>query len=415
MHTSLDGQQHGGALTGIRVLELGRLVAAPTCGQILGDLGADVVKVERAGKGDEYRSYGPHFLADPAGGPSMESSAWISANRNKRGIALNFADPADLEVLRQLAARCDVFIENFKAGGLRRFGLDYASVAAVNPDVIYLSVTGFGQDGPYAQRPGTDGVCQALSGLQNVTGEPDRPSQKVGVTVVDLVSGLNAAISVLAALRAREVRGKGGQQIDAALMDSALWLVAHKAIDFRISGQVPYRTGNAVAGAAPSFTYVAADGEIFIQAAWDDHFQRFCQAIDRPDLAADPRFSAWRDRDENQKELNALLQEEIGRYNIADLVARLEAAQILHAPVQTVAQALDDPHVRFRANEVRQSHPWGEVTTIASPHRLSRTPPTYRRAPPLLGQDNAEVLADWLGPLNPQGVVTEKLANGGGR
>lgn len=396
------GEAAAGPLAGIKVLELGRLVAAPLCGQILGDLGADVVKVEQKGVGDSYRHYGPAFLKDADGAKTAESSSYLSVNRNKRSMELDFADPADLATVRALAAQCDVFIENFKVGDLAKYGLDQESITKANPNVIYLSVTGFGQTGPYAQRPGTDGVCQALSGFQSITGEEDRPPQRVGVVVIDLLTGVYAAVSVLAALRHREVLGGGGQAIDAALLDTAMAMTANRSVDYAISGEVPRRHGNRVPGLAPSQLYGCRDGEVFVQAAWDDHFRRLCNGLGRPDLAADPRFGGWDDRVANEAALNAELEAEFRKRTTGEASDLLEAAGILHAPVNTIPQALENPQVVHRGLQVRTNHPLqDDIPLIASPIRLSKTPITYRRPPPMLGEHTDEIIRDWLGGAAP--------------
>ena len=385
-----------GSMAGVKVLELGRLLAAPGCAQVLADLGADVIKVERKGEGDNFRRYGPAFVTPPEGETGSESSGWLSVNRNKRALALDFSDAADLAAVQDLARHCDVFIENFLPGTLTRYGLDYQSLAAVNPGIVYVSITGFGHDGPYADRPGTDGVCQALSGLQSVTGEPHGAPQKVGVMVVDMVTGLNAAIAILAALRARDVQKTGGQFIDMALMDTAMSLMAQKAIDYRLSGEEPRRAGNATYGSAPSNTYRCADGLMFVQAAWDDHFARFCKCIGREDVARDPRFSSWDGRVHNQAALDAIITDEMSKYMVRELEAKFGAAGILHAPVNTIAQALNHPQVKHRGIEIRLTHKWGvEVPSIASPYRLSKTPVTYRLAPPIQNQDGDEARTAW--------------------
>jgi crotonobetainyl-CoA:carnitine CoA-transferase CaiB-like acyl-CoA transferase len=386
-----------GPLSGIRVLELGRLIAAPTCGQILGDLGADVVKVERSDSGDEYRNYGPHFIKDAAGENTREASSFMSVNRNKRSISLDFSDPESLRTARQLAERCDVLIENFKVGALQKYGLDREAVSRANPQVIYLSVTGFGQDGPFATRVATDGVCQAMSGFQSLNGEPEGEAQRTGVSIVDMVTGLYGAISVLAALRAREVLQSGGQSIDAALLDAAVALVGHKATDYRLSGVEPRRNGNAHVGAAPSQDYRCRDGWIFVQAAWDHHFERLCHCLGKPELAQDERFRFWSARVQNSAVLNSVLEPLFADQTVAELSARLDAAEILNAPINSVPEALENAQVKHRALEVPMRHPLGaEVRLTASPVRLSKTPVSYRRPPPMLGQHTAEVLRDWL-------------------
>jgi crotonobetainyl-CoA:carnitine CoA-transferase CaiB-like acyl-CoA transferase len=391
-------ERREGPLAGVKVLELSRLIAGPSCAQILADLGADVVKVERKGGGDELRGSGPGFLKDANGQKTQESSMFLAFNRNKRSIEMDLSDPGDLKTVRRLVAEADVFIENFKVGVLAKFGLDYESLNQLKPDLIYLSVTGFGLDGPYAMRPGTDGVCQAISGFQSLNGEPDGPSQRANVSVIDMFTGLYAAVSVLAALRNKEVLGGGGQHADSALLDSAMYLVGSRALDYRLTGVVPRRSGNVMAHAAPSQVYACSDGEVFVQAAWDDHFARLCAGLGREDLAADPRFTLWNDRVANRVAMNEVLCAEFAKMTVAVAETMLEGADILHAPINSIAQALDNPQVKHRGIAMTAAHTLGvDAPLMASPIRLSKTPVAYVRPPPMLGEHTEEVLREWLG------------------
>lgn len=391
-------RQVAGPLQGLKVLEISRLIAGPSCAQILGDLGADVVKIERKPKGDEIRHIGPGFVRDEAGGQTDLSSMFLSFNRNKRSIALDLTDDMDRETIRRLAVEADVFLENFKSGGLDKYGLGYSSLRALNPNLIYVSITGFGLDGPWADRPGTDGVLQALSGFQSLNGEPDQLPQRASISIIDICAGLYAAISVLAALRNREVLGGPGQQIDTALLDCAMYIVGSRVLDYRLTGISPQRIGNGLANSSPCQVYSCRDGEMFVQAAWDDHFVRLAEAVERPELARDGRFSKSSDRIAHAVALDRELGSIFQQFTVAELNDRLEKAGILHAPVNSIAQALDNVQVKHRKLEIVTETQGGlPAPMIASPIRLSETPVTYRRPPPELGQHRAEVLSDWLG------------------
>jgi len=387
-----------GPLDGIRVVELSRLIAAPSCAQILADFGADVVKVERSPAGDEVRQTGPGFVRDGEGRPTSLSSLFVACNRNKRSIALDFADEADLATLKALIARADVFIENFKPGGLARYGLDPESLSRAHPQLIHLSVTGFGSDSRLTDRPATDGVLQAISGFQSLNGEPDGTPQRSSVPVVDLCAGLYAAVAVLAALRSREVQGGLGQHCDVALLDSAMSLVASRAIDYRLTGVVPRRKGNALPDSAPCNVYRCRDGEMFVQAAWDQRFHDLCKAIGRADLASDPRFAVRSERVGHAEELDRELAEALQHFTLADLSEALAAAGIIFAPVNTIDRALESEPVRERGVEREMDDAHGRrVPVIASPIRLSRTPVRYRMAPPEPDEHREAILRDWLG------------------
>lgn len=389
-----------GPLHGIRVVELSRLIAGPSCAQILADLGADVVKVERSPAGDEVRQTGPGFVRDGEGRRTSLSSLFVACNRNKRSIALDFADEADLATLKALIARADVFIENFKPGGLARYGLDPESLSRAHPLLIHLSVTGFGSDSHLTDRPATDGVLQAISGFQSLNGEADGPPQRASVPVVDLCAGLYAAVAVLAALRSREVQGEPGQHCDIALLDSAMALVASRAIDYRLTGEVPRRNGNALSDSAPCNVYRCRDGDMFVQAAWDQRFQSLCEAIGRRDLAGDPRFAARPERVRNAAELDRELADSLRHWTLADLSEALSAAGVIFAPVNTIDCALESEPVLERGLEREMDGArGGRVPMIASPIRLSRTPVRYRMAPPEPDENREAILRDWLQDL----------------
>ena len=383
-------------LSGIRVLELGRMLAAPLVGQLLGDLGADVVKIERLGEGDDFRRYGLVFVKDSDGNPTAESAAYTSMNRNKRSVAVDLAQPSGSELVRDLARKCDIFIENFKVGSLARFGLDYAAQRAVNPGLIYLSVTGFGQAGPYAHRPATDSVFQAMSGLMDVTGEPDGEPVKVGTYAADYTAGLYGALAALAALRHRDQTGEG-QHIDLSLLDCAMALVAPRSCEYLIGGSIPRRIGNRTPGTAPGQLFRCADGHLMVQAGGDRQFATLCKVIERPDLAEDSRFASMQLRLINIDALAEALEETFLTRTGREWFDLLSAAGVLTAPTYDVAQCFADPQVKARGLRVTVPHPiGGSVDLLASPMRFSATPIETYRAPPTMGEGAEDVLSSWL-------------------
>ncbi len=384
-------------LTGVRILDLGRTFAAPICTQMLADLGAEVIKVERLGRGDEIRYYGPPFVQDEAGGDTAFSSYFLSANRNKRSIALDFTQPEGQAIIRDLARISDVCVENYKVGDLRRYGLDYQGLADVRPDIIYCSITGFGQTGPYATRGATDSVFQAMSGLMSVTGEPDRPPQKVGLVMTDMLAGLNAAIAIQAALRHREVNGGGGQHIDISLLDVAFATMSHRAVEYMMSGEVPQRMGTRTAGSAPAQIYRCKDGDINFQASAEPKFERLCEVLDRRDLLGDPRFASRAERVRNIDALQVTLEESLANWRSIDLYEKLVEADIICSPVYTVDQALADPQIQHRNLTRAVQTRFGPAPVLANPLRFSETPVERYEAPPEIGQHTNEVLAEVLG------------------
>jgi len=384
------------ALSGIRVLDLSRVLAAPYCAQILGDLGADVIKVERTRTGDDARRYGVHALPAQDGSRSLDSSFFLAANRNKRSIALEIANPAGRKVLLDLIAGADVLIENFRVGTMKRFGLDYEAVRAVNPRLIYCSLTGYGQDGPYADRPGYDAVFQAQSGLMNVTGQPEGTPGgepvKVGPSVVDVMAGMNAAIAILAALRHRDATGCG-QWIDIALLDTAIAAASHAAMEYLISGETLPRNGNQGNGGAPSNSFKCVDGAIYLTAGNEAHYRSLCGVLGVSHLLEDSRFQSMSDRFNNRHILNPILAEAIASWSVDDLLARLSLEGVPAGAVNDFRKAFEDPHVRHRGVSVAVPHPVaGKVDLIASPLRMTGTPPTYHSAPPQLGEHTRDIL-----------------------
>jgi crotonobetainyl-CoA:carnitine CoA-transferase CaiB-like acyl-CoA transferase len=385
-----------GPLDGIVVLDLSRVLAAPTATQVLGDLGADVIKVERPASGDDTRAWGPPFVKDAEGRDTRESAYYLSANRNKRSVALDLATPGGAEAVRRLAARADIVIENFKVGDLARRGLGYAELSAINPRLIYCSITGFGQDGPYAHRAGYDFLVQGMGGVMSVTGQPDGPPTKVGVGIADVMTGMYALAAILAALRAREVTGQG-QYIDLALLDTQLSWLVNIGQAYLVDGIVPQRLGNAHPTIVPYETFPASDGWFILAVGNDGQFARFCEVAGRPDIAADPDYATNRARVLNRGRLVPLLRELTGARPAADWMAALEAVGVPCGPVNTVAQAFADPQIMHRGGRITLPHPTaagGTVDLTASPIKMHGTPVTYRRAPPTLGQHTAEVLRE---------------------
>ena len=383
-----------GALAGVRVLDLTRVLAGPWATQTLGDLGADVIKIERPGTGDETRGWGPPFAA---GG---DAAYFLCANRNKKSVAVDLAQPEGADLVRALAAQSDVVIENFRAGGLAAYGLDYAAVAAVNPAVVYCSITGFGQTGPYRERPGYDLLVQAMGGLMSVTGRPDGDPgagpQKTGVAVTDILTGLYASTAILAALLHRRATGEG-QYIDLALLDVQVASLANLSMNYLVSGEVPQRVGNAHASIVPYQDFPTADGALVIAAGNDGQFARLCAAAGRPEWSADPRFAHNAGRVEHRVALIALLAERTRTQTTAAWVAALEAADVPCGPINTLAGVFADPQVRARGLAVPMQRAGGApVTLVANPIGLSQTPVAYAVAPPALGADTAAVLGERL-------------------
>ncbi|WP_323031589.1 CaiB/BaiF CoA-transferase family protein [Brachymonas denitrificans] len=395
-------------LAGIRVLDLSRVLAGPWASQILGDLGADVVKVERPGNGDDTRAWGPPYLQDADGQPTRESAYFLCSNRNKRSITVDMASPAGQQQLQQLAAKADIVLENFKTGGLQQYGLDYASLNAINPRLIYCSITGFGQSGPYASRPGYDFLIQAMGGLMSITGVPDDEAgagpQKVGVALTDILTGLYATIGILAALQERNRSGLG-QHIDTALLDVQVATLANQASNYLVGGVVPRRMGNAHPSIVPYQTFPTADSDMILAVGNDGQFARFCAVAGRPEWAQDERFATNPQRVRHRAELIPLLRQTTVMRTTAEWVSALEQADVPCGPVNRLDQVFADPQVQARGIQVDLPHPLGTVSTVASPVRLSATPVQYRMAPPLLGQHTEEVLHDWLQADHPEQAI----------
>ncbi|HKT53141.1 MAG TPA: CaiB/BaiF CoA-transferase family protein [Caulobacteraceae bacterium] len=400
-------------LAGVKVLELGRLFAAPFATQLLADMGADVIKVERPGHGDEFRHYAPRPVKDAVGAASVESSNYRSVSRNKRSLTVDIGQPDGQRIVRDLARRSDIMVENFKVGALKKYGLDYDSIRALNQDIIYLSVTGFGQNGPYAGRPGADAIFQAMSGLMSLTGEPDRLPQRIGVVVSDLITGLYAANALVMALRAREVLQAGGQHIDMALMDCSVAAVAPAALEYFTSGAVPQRLGPRAFGSAPSEIFRCVDGLLQVQATADPQFHRLCDVVELPELKSDERFATRMNRYQHVEALAAALNARFGSGTMMHWYEKLVAADIMCAPVYSIDQTFEDPQVKHRQMRVDLDRDGvDQVSVIANPIRFGGKPVESYRPPPFLGRDTDEVLASELGlgereieQLRQKGVV----------
>ncbi|GGD06898.1 CaiB/BaiF CoA transferase family protein [Halopseudomonas salina] len=389
------------ALSGLRVLDLSRVLAGPWAGQLLADLGADVVKIERPGSGDDTRAWGPPYLQDTEGRDTSEAAYFLCANRNKRSMAIDFTQPAGQETIRQLVAEADVLIENFKVGGLAAYGLDYASLKALNPRLIYCSITGFGQNGPYAERAGYDFMIQAIGGLMSVTGraddEPGAGPVKVGVAVTDILTGLYASNAVLAALAERERSGLG-QHIDLALLDVQVACMANQSLNYLTTGQAPARMGNAHPNIVPYQDFPSADGDFILTVGNDGQFRRFCEVAGYPEWADDSRFATNAQRVGNRKILIPLIRQVTVFRSTEQWMADLGAAGVPCGPINNLQQVFEDPQVRARGLRITMDHALsGQVDLVANPIRLSRTPVRYRSAPPLLDQHAAQVRRDWLG------------------
>jgi len=390
-----------GALSHLRVLDLSRVLAGPWAGQILADLGAEVIKVERPGNGDDTRAWGPPFLKDAYGESTGEAAYYLSANRNKQSVTIDFTKPEGQRLVRELAAKSDILIENFKVGGLEAYGLDYASLKEVNPQLIYCSITGFGQTGPYAKRAGYDFMIQGLGGLMSLTGRPEGEEGagpvKVGVALTDILTGLYATVAILAALAHRQHDG-GGQHIDMALLDVQVACLANQAMNYLTTGVSPKRLGNAHPNIVPYQDFPTADGDFILTVGNDSQFRKFAEVAGQPGWADDPRFASNKQRVANRAVLVPLIRQATVFKTTAQWVEQLEAVGVPCGPINELAQVFADPQVRARGLAFELPHALaGLVPQVGSPIRLSETPVEYRRAPPLLGEHTQEVLARVLG------------------
>ncbi len=394
-------QQRQAPLSGIRVLDLSRVLAGPWCTQNLADLGADVIKIERPGVGDDTRGWGPPFLKDEQGKDTTEAAYYLSTNRNKRSVEVDLASEAGAKLVRELAAHCDILVENFKVGGLKQYGLDYESMKKDFPKLIYCSITGFGQDGPFAPRPGYDFMIQGMGGLMSITGErddlPGGGPQKAGVAVTDIITGMYATVAILAALQERNRSGLG-QHLDIALLDSHISMLANQNLNYMTSGVAPTRAGNAHQNVVPYQVFKAADGYLIIAVGNDSQFRSFANAIGHPELGTDPKFATNRMRVTNRGELIPMLEKIIATGKRDEWIDKMEVAGVPCGPIQSIDQVFAHPQVKYRKIWQTIPHPVaGSSPTTASPMRFSATPIQYRRHAPLLGEHTQEVLKELLG------------------
>ncbi len=395
-----------GALSHIRVLDLSRVLAGPWCGQILGDLGAEVIKVERPGSGDDTRHWGPPYIKDAEGNDSREAAYFQSANRNKQSVTLDFTQPEGQRLVRELVAQCDVLLENFKVGGLAAYGLDYESLKAINPRLIYCSITGFGQTGPYAKRAGYDFMIQGLGGLMSLTGRPEGEEgagpMKVGVALTDILTGLYATVGVLAALNQRE-QSDIGQHVDVALLDVQVACLANQAMNYLTTGLSPKRLGNAHPNIVPYQDFPSADGNFILAVGNDGQFRKFCEVAGIANLADDPRFVTNKARVAHRAELIPLLRQATVFKTTAQWIELLEKAGVPCGPINDLQQVFADPQVQARGLRLDLPNALGSTTPqVASPLRLSETPVAYHSAPPLLGQHTDALLRNLLGMSDAQ-------------
>ena len=401
-----------GPLSHVKVLDLSRVLAGPWAGQNLADLGAEVIKVERPKVGDDSRAFGPPWVKDKSGKDTRDSAYFTSANRGKKSITVNISSPAGQEIVRALARGADVLIENYKFGDLARYGLGYDDLKALNPRLIYCSVTGFGQTGPYRERPGYDFMIQGMGGMMSVTGDAQGEPMRAGVPVADIITGMYASIAICAALAHRAETGRG-QHLDLALLDSQIALLAYQNTNYFATGKPPSRIGNLHPNIVPYQPFRTADGEVIIACGNDNLYRRFCEAAGCPELAGDARFATNGKRVENRVELTRLLQGIFAKRPTQDWLELLEAAGVPNGPINNVAQVFEEPQVRARGVRVELEHPAaGMLPTVASPMRFSGTPLQHKLAPPLLGQHTEEILCERLGKsaaqiaaLRAEGVI----------
>ena len=380
-----------GPLSGLRVLDLTRVLAGPTCTQMLGDLGAEVIKIERPEAGDDTRGFAPPFVPN-----TKESAYFVGVNRNKKSVTLDIAKPEGQAIILKLLEHCDILVENFKVGALAKYGLGYEQLAKTHPRLIYCSITGFGQTGPYAPRPGYDALIQAMGGVMSLTGEPNGSPQKVGVPVADLFAGLYGCIGILAAVNHRNNTGQG-QQIDIGMLDTHVAWLANQGMNYLATGENPPRLGNQHPNIAPYQEFPTKDGYIILAVGNDPTFERFCKAFGQEALLADPRFATNPIRVQNRQLVTDTLTPVMKSKTTAEWIEALEALKIGCGPINTLEQVFADPHVQAREMVVEMAHGSGEtVKVIANPVKLSATPPSYRSAPPVLGEHTQNVLTDVL-------------------
>ncbi|MDE2610234.1 MAG: CoA transferase [Burkholderiales bacterium] len=389
-----------GALSHLRILDLSRVLAGPWCTQNLADFGADVIKIERPGSGDDTRRWGPPYLRDGAGQDTAEAAYYLAANRNKRSLTLDIASPAGQAIVRELVAQSDVVVENYKVGQLRKYGLDYDSLKAVKPDLVYCSITGFGQTGPYAPRAGYDFIVQGMGGFMSITGErdalPGGGPQKAGVAIADLMTGMYATVAILAALAHRDRTGEG-QYVDMALLDVQVAMLANMNTNFLASDRAPVRWGNAHPNIVPYQTFETSDGWIIVAVGNDGQFRKFVEAGQRPELADDPRFATNPERVRQRDVLVPILADMVRQKSKAQWIDQLEAAGVPCGPINTLPEVFDNPQVQARGLRIDLPHPsGGQARLVNNPIKMSATPPRAESAPPTLGQHTEAILRERL-------------------
>jgi crotonobetainyl-CoA:carnitine CoA-transferase CaiB-like acyl-CoA transferase len=400
-----------GPLDGLKVFDLTRILAGPHCTQILGDLGAEIIKIERPGVGDDTRNFAPPYLRDENGNDSSESAYFAGTNRNKRSITLNLADPDGQALARRLIAQCDVLVENFKTGTLAKYGLGFDDLHGEFPRLIYCSITGFGQTGPYASRPGYDALIQGMGGVMSLTGEPDGAPMKIGVSIADMMSGMYAGMSILAAVRHQQITGEG-QHIDISMLDTHVAWLANQGMSYLATGEVPERLGNNHPSIVPYQVMPSSDGHFVLSVGNDPTFERFCTVAGCTQLLEDDRFRTAPERVRNRDHATEVLNDITRAKPSAWWLRELEKAKVGCGPINDLAQVFDDPQVKARGMVIEMDHPaTGKkpAKLIASPIKMSGTPVTYRQSPPMLGQHTEEVLAEFLDiPADDVAALREK-------
>ena len=404
-----------GPLDGLKVLDLSRILAGPTCTQLFGDMGAEIIKIERPLKGDDTRFWGPPFLKDEDGNDTTESAYYLSTNRNKNSVAVDLTNTEGQAIIKDLAANCDILVENFKAGDLARYGLDYEALSKINPKLIYCSITGFGMTGPYAKRPGYDFLIQGMGGIMSLTGKPDEEGGepiKCGVGIADVMCGMYASVAILAALNSRHISGKG-QHLDISLLDCQVAWLINQGAGYLVSGEVPPRRGNEHPTIVPYSTFPASDQSFIIAAGNDNQFSRMCRVIGADDLATDPRFEKNKDRVLNRRVLIPLLEEFTRKQTSAHWLAAMEKAGVPCGPVNDLEQTFSDPQVQHRQMAINMPHRSNNdkgVSLIGNPLNFSETPVQYKKAPPVRAEDTREILSKHLGLSDEK--LNELEANG---
>lgn len=404
-----------GPLSGIKVLDLSRVLAGPWSTQILADLGADVIKVELPGKGDDTRAWGPPFLLDANGEEELsESGYYLCCNRNKRSLAINITKPEGADIIRDLAQQADIVVENFKVGGLKKYGLDYESLSKLNPRLVYCSITGFGQTGPYTERGGYDFVAQGMGGFMSITGEEEGQPLRAGVAMADLSTGMYATVSILAALRHAEKTGEG-QNIDVSLLETQIAMLANQSMNWLVGGIVPGRLGNRHPTVVPYKTFDVADGIMIIAVGNDSQFRALCKELGVPELSSDPRFINSRQRMINRDAIEGIVQDLVRSFTSHELIDRFEACGVPAGPVNNIQQIFEDPFIEARGTVHHFVREDGvKIPSVAYPAKLSKTPAEFKVPPPHVGQHSRNVLSDWLGTdnqkldeLQAQGIIEQ--------